>query len=194
MTSPSPSPFSGDRLPTREGRRVRLRWLEAKDVPALFEVFSDPEVMRYWSRPPMTDEGEAAALLAQTQRRFAARTDFQWGIARTLDDRIIGTCTLFALNVENERAEVGYALGRAHWGQGLMAEAQGLLLDQAFETLGLRRLEADVDPRNTRSLRSLERLGFKREGYARERWHVAGEIQDAVLLGLLKRERLAPSR
>jgi RimJ/RimL family protein N-acetyltransferase len=69
-----------------------------------------------------------------------------------------------------------------------MAEALQTLLNHAFEGLELRRLEADVDPRNTASIRTLERLGFKREGYLRERWHVAGEIQDALFYGLLKRE------
>jgi RimJ/RimL family protein N-acetyltransferase len=54
----------------------------------------------------------------------------------------------------------------------------------------LRRLEADVDPRNAGSIRTLERLGFQREGFLRERWHVNGEIQDAIFYGLLRREWL----
>ena len=52
----------------------------------------------------------------------------------------------------------------------------------------LRRLEADVDPRNAASIRTLERLGFQREGFLRERWHVNGEIQDAIFYGLLRRD------
>jgi len=66
-----------------------------------------------------------------------------------------------------------------------MAEALPLLLDHAFSDLSLNRIEADVDPRNHRSLRLLERLGFEREGYQRERHLVGGERQDSVLLGLL---------
>jgi RimJ/RimL family protein N-acetyltransferase len=69
-----------------------------------------------------------------------------------------------------------------------MGEALQTLLTYAFEVLELRRLEADVDPRNAASIRTLERLGFKREGFLRERWHVDGEIQDALFYGLLKRE------
>jgi RimJ/RimL family protein N-acetyltransferase len=56
--------------------------------------------------------------------------------------------------------------------------------------MGLRRLEADVDPRNTASIHTLERLGFQREGFLRERWQVNGEIQDALFYGLLRREWL----
>ena len=62
------------------------------------------------------------------------------------------------------------------------------MFEHTRDQMQLRRIEADVDPRNGASLRLVERLGFQREGYARERWLVAGELQDAVLLGLLLRE------
>ena len=57
-----------------------------------------------------------------------------------------------------------------------------------LRTLGLHRLEADVDSRNHASIRCLERLGFRREGYARERYHLYGTVHDSVLYGLLRRE------
>jgi hypothetical protein len=63
-----------------------------------------------------------------------------------------------------------------------------VLVRFAFGPLDLRRLEADVDPRNTPSLRLVEKLGFVREGYMRERWELQGEIQDGVFFGLLRRE------
>jgi RimJ/RimL family protein N-acetyltransferase len=69
-----------------------------------------------------------------------------------------------------------------------MHEALTALLCYAFGELKLRRIEADVDPRNAASLKSLGRLGFRREGLLRERWNVAGEIQDTAYFGLLARE------
>jgi RimJ/RimL family protein N-acetyltransferase len=104
---------------------------------------------------------------------------------------VIGTTTLFNLNLDNGRAELGYAMASAYWGEGYMHEALQALLSHAFDVMNLRRLEADVDPRNAGSIRTLERLGFQREGFLRERWHVNGEIQDAFFYGLLKREWLA---
>ncbi len=178
----------GDRLPTLGAARVDLRWLGPDDVPALFGVFSDPEVMRYWDSAPLADPEAAARLLRHIHDRFAARTLFQWGIARRSDDLVIGTCTLFNLDVANRRGEIGFALGRAHWGQGLASEAVGTLIGFAFGPLGLYRLEADADPRNTASLRTLERQGFRQEGYLRERFRVGDGTQDSVFLGLLRRE------
>jgi ribosomal-protein-alanine N-acetyltransferase len=176
----------GDRLPTLQAPRVTLRWLTERDLPDLYTVFSDPHVMRYWSTLPWAAREEADHLLADIQRLFAERTLFQWGVALREEDRVIGTCTLFHLDASQWRGEIGYALAHAHWGVGLGTEAVTALVDFAFNTLGLHRLEADADPRNERSLRLLERMGFAREGYLRERYSVGSEIQDAVLLGLLR--------
>ena len=175
-------------LPTLDTERLRLRPLAATDVPALYAVFGDAEVCRYWSRPALPDLAAADALLGEIERGFAARTLFQWGIAERATDDVVGTCTLAALSAEHRRAELGYALGRRAWGRGYAAEALPTLVRFAFDALGLRRLEADVDPRNARSIRLLERLGFVREGHQRERYEMQGEIQDAVLYGLLRRE------
>jgi RimJ/RimL family protein N-acetyltransferase len=177
-----------DRLPTIPALRVVLRHLTEDDVDALFAIFSNPEVMRYWSTLPMTDRREALDLLEHVHGSFRRGTLFQWGVARRGDDLVIGTCTLFNFETDNRRAEIGYALGREHWGQGYMREALEALLGYAFGELDLQRLEADVDPRNSSSIRSLERLGFQREGYLRERWRVGGDVQDALFFGLLRRE------
>jgi len=56
----------------------------------------------------------------------------------------------------------------------------------AFNDLDLNRIEADVDPRNVASARSLVRMGFRKEGHLRERWIVSGEVSDSDLYGLLR--------
>jgi RimJ/RimL family protein N-acetyltransferase len=175
-------------LPLLETTRLRLRALADADLPALFGIFSDPQAMRYWSRPAMTDVAEAETLLREIQRHAEAETLFQWGIARREDDLVIGTCTLFRIDREHRRGELGYILRRDHWGRGLAHEALTALVSHAFGPMGLHRLEADIDPRNAGSIRSVERLGFKPEGRLRERYFVAGEIQDSLIYGLLSPE------
>jgi ribosomal-protein-alanine N-acetyltransferase len=175
-----------ERLPTIEASRVILRWIAEEDVEALYSIFSDPEVMRYWSTTPLADRTAATALLKEIHEGFQRRTLMKWGVARRSDDLVIGTVTLINLDLTHRRAEVGYALGHAHWGNGYIHEALNALLGYAFGVLDLHRIEADVDPRNAASIRTLERLGFQREGYLRERWQVGGEIQDALFYGLLR--------
>jgi len=173
-------------LPAIETPRLTLRWLEDTDVPALFEIFSDAEVTRYWSSPALEDEDAARSLLDHIRESFTRGSLYQWGLALRDDDLIVGTCTLGSISREHRRAELGYALGRAHWGRGYMTEALPILLRYAFGEMGLHRIEGDVDPRNDRSIRSLERLGFKLEGNLRQRYFVNGETQDTAFFGLLR--------
>lgn len=180
--------ITADKLPTITAARVTLRWLTDGDVPALYEIFSDPEAMRYWSSPPLSGLDAAATLLAEIKCHFAAGTLYQWGIALRDNDEIIGTCTLAAVSVAHKRAELGFALSRSQWGRGYASEAIAAIIQFAFTTLHLHRLEADVDPRNRRSIKCLEEAGFVREGYARERYHLNGDTQDSVLYGLLARD------
>ena len=181
-------------LPTLPGERVRLRALEPRDAPAQVPIYGDPEVARYGFAPPMKDEADGLALVELAARLVRERTIFHWCVASATDDEAIGHATLFHLEVEHGRAEVGYSLRRDLWGRGLVTEALGVLIGFAFERLDLRRLEADADPRNVGSIRVLEKHGFQREGYLRERWSQAGEIQDGVFLGLLRREWTRPTR
>ena len=167
-------------------QRITLRFLTAADVPAIYAIFSDRDVMRYWSRPPMADPHEANAHVQDVCAGYRSGDALQLGIERNVDGALIGTCTLFHIHWSSRRAELGYALARAAWGQGLMHEALSTLVTYAFDGLELNRLEADIDPRNVASARSLERLGFRKEGHLRERWMVSGEVSDSDVYGLLR--------
>ena len=175
-------------LPTLTTPRLRLRAMTPADAPALFTIFSDLEVVRYWSAPPLADLAAAVALQAEIDALFEARTLLQWGIVRADEDHVLGTCTLAEIDLQHQRAAIGFALGRSSWGQGCAREAVRALVDFGFQELGMHRLGADADPRNLRSIAVLEGLGFVREGYQRESYLVGDERQDAVLFGLLRRE------
>lgn len=177
-------------LPIITKPRVVLRWISEDDIDSLYEIFSNHEVMRYWSTVPLPNREAAVALQREIAAGNESETMFKWGIALRDSNKMIGTTTLFNLSLDNGRAEIGYAMAHDYWGKGYMNEALKALVSHAFEVRELRRLEADVDPRNAASIRTLERLGFQREGFLRERWHVNGEIQDALFYGLLRREWL----
>ncbi|HZI60322.1 MAG TPA: GNAT family protein [Pyrinomonadaceae bacterium] len=175
-------------LPTITTPRLVMRWASEDDVDAIYEIFSDPRVMRYWSSGPLPNREAAAAMQREIVQHNLSDTQMKWGLALRDTNKLIGTVTLFNLSISNGRAEIGYAMGSAYWGKGYMNEALKALIVHAFDVMNFRRLEADVDPRNDASIRTLERLGFQREGFLRERWHVGGELQDAYFYGLLKRE------
>jgi RimJ/RimL family protein N-acetyltransferase len=172
-------------VPTLTGTRVQLRPLRAGDADDLFALHADAQVMRYWSHPPWTEREQAVARIAQLEHDRANAEFYTW--ASTLaDDRLIGTVSLFAINRAQRRGEVGYALAASAWGHGYASEGLRLAIAYAFGTIGLERLEADIDPRNAASYRLVERVGFRREGLLRERWRVGDEVTDSAIYGLLR--------
>ncbi|AMC34278.1 GNAT family N-acetyltransferase [Janthinobacterium sp. B9-8] len=165
--------------------RLLLRPLQESDAAALLAIFSDEKVMQYWSTPLWDSIDIAHALIARDLKAMAEGTYIRLGIERAEDHALIGNCTLFDLNQQSRRAEIGYGMAYSAWGKGYMHEALSALLDFGFSELKLNRVEADIDPRNLASAKSLERLGFSREGYLRERWIVDGVVSDTALYGLL---------
>lgn len=180
--------FSPLVLPTA---RLVLRPLVPADAPAVYAMHADPVTLRYWSTPPWDDPALADELIVRDLAAMAAGDYIRLGLERQSDNRLIGLCTLFAFYLPSRRCEIGYILQRDCWGQGYMHEALLALLDYGFGVLDLNRVEADIDPRNAGSQRTLDRLGFQREGLLRERWIVSGETSDTALHGLLRRDWLA---
>jgi ribosomal-protein-alanine N-acetyltransferase len=181
-------PMTDHRALQLHSPRLRLRALRADDAAALFEIHADPRFTRFWSAPPWTERAQAEALIAQDQLGLAEGAHVRLGVERLADAALLGTCTLYNIHPANRRAELGYGLGPAHWGQGYAGEAVRALLDWGFGPLDLHRVEADIDPANTASAALLARLGFQLEGRLRERWIVGGVVSDSAIYGLLARD------
>lgn len=174
-------------LPLRTERLV-LRPPRMEDAETLFAIHADPETMRYWATPPWTDPQLAIDRVARDCENIAQGVAMRLHLEPVGGGPILGAVTLFAFVQPSARAETGYILARHAWGRGYAQEAMRALITYAFATLGLRRLEADIDPRNAGSRKLLERLGFTQEGFLRERWRVGEEVCDTALYGLLARE------
>ena len=197
MSQPEPVQCIKDKLailsafPVLEGECIRLRGVRESDVDGLFRLFSDPRVMRYWSRGPMDGISEAYEYARSIVEGFEKRTLLNWIIADAVSDAMIGTTSLYEINPQHARAGLGYALMPEFWGKGLATEAATLAISYGFLELGLHRIEADTEPNNVRSNRVLETLGFQREGLLRERFMHPDGIQDSLIFGLLKPEWIA---
>ncbi len=177
-----------DELPLLCGEHVRLRGFRGDDMDGLYALYSDPAVTRYWSFPAWTQRAQAETLLQHAIVSRSADRILCWAIADAAGDGLIGSLTLFNIDRAQGRAHIGYALQSAEWGKGYAKQAVGLALDHAFGALALRRVEADIDPRNSASCKLVEGLSFRREGLLRERWLVDSALQDSAIYGLLARD------
>jgi ribosomal-protein-alanine N-acetyltransferase len=170
------------------GPRFSLRYLTAADVPALFELGSDPDVTRFFSWGPYRDESEAAAFVESLDRRRESGERLELAIVANGDDRPIGITGLSDFSHRDRRAVVGTWLGRPHWGSGANRESKALVLAMGFRALGLNRISALASPQNVRSIAALQRLGFVQEGVLRG-WHVhGGTPRDVAILRMMRDE------
>lgn len=173
-------------LESIDAPELSLRRVHAGDLPALLAVNGDPEVTRFLPYRPWRDLDDATAWLARMQALHDGGSGAQLVLQRRADAALLGTLLLFRLDADHGRVEIGYVLGRAHWGGGWMRRALLATCAHAFGTLGLRRIEAEVQPANTRSAGLLRRVGFTHEGTARRRWVGSdGVPYDTLLFGLL---------
>lgn len=172
-------------FPVIDADGLRLRPPLDRDVEPLFELFSHPDVMRYWSRPAMRERVEAERYIEEIRDGFRKRTLINWIIAEPEQDLMRGTCTLYDLQPAHLRCAIGYAVLPRCQGRGLASAAVDLAFQWATQWLGLHRVEADIHPDNIASRRVLERCGFQREGLLRQRFVTATEIQDSEIYGRL---------
>jgi len=180
-------------FPTLESPRLYLREIVSSDAPALFRIYSDAQVMRWFGSDPMTAPTDAQYLVnLYAGWRRMANPGTRWGLQLKGRDELIGTCGLFKWNRGWKNCTVGFELDRSGWGRGLMKEALATILPWGFEVLQVHRVEAQVHPHNAASLGLLSSLGFVREGLARQAGFWAGEHHDLVQMGLLENEYLMP--
>jgi RimJ/RimL family protein N-acetyltransferase len=114
--------------------------------------------------------------------RQKKRDRYDFGIE--IDDEIVGGIGIF--KISGHKAEIGYWLSRSHWGRGIMTGAVKELTRFCFKRLGLRRIYASVFPYNKRSMRVLEKAGYKFEGILRKNVKVRGKLKDEYLFAKVR--------
>jgi len=140
--------------------RLVLRPVEDGDLDDLFAVYSNPDAMRYWSRPPHESRAETRAHIAELRSSLDA-TGAEFVIER--EARVIGRAGIWRI------PEIGYILHPDHWRRGIMFEALSALLPVAFDRRPeMDAITAEIDPRNIASERLLTKLGFEETHRARK--------------------------
>ncbi|KFG71884.1 GNAT family N-acetyltransferase [Streptomyces mutabilis] len=174
--------------PVLRTARLRLRPFTYADADVLFALHSSTHVMRYWDSAPWSDQARAKRFIAICQKVAEEGTGARVAIDRASDGAFVGWCGLTEWNPDYRSASLGYCLDDAMWGHGYATEAAHALLQWAFDTLDLNRVQAETDTRNAASARVLEKIGFVREGTLREDCVVNGEVSDTWVFGLIGRE------
>jgi ribosomal-protein-alanine N-acetyltransferase len=117
---------------------------------------------------------------------FFQKQSVNFSILDSHESEIIGLCN-FTNIIQGpfQACHMGYSIARKYEAQGLMSEAANAAIRYMFDTIGLHRIMANYMPHNERSARLLEKLGFKKEGYAKEYLKINGKWQDHILTSLI---------
>jgi RimJ/RimL family protein N-acetyltransferase len=171
-------------LPLLTGSLVTLRELQTSDAPSLFAMLTTEEVSRFISPPPSSVEG-FERFIAWTDRQRAAGQYVCFAVVPKGSDTAVGVFQVRSLEPGFGTAEWGFAIGSDFWGSGMFVEGSKLVLDFAFDVVGVHRLEARAAVRNGRGNGALRKIGAVQEGVLRRSFLRHGEYLDQTLWSLL---------
>jgi ribosomal-protein-alanine N-acetyltransferase len=170
-----------------ETPRLLLKELNPEIDAWIFTALGDEDIIAYAGIP-------AENLDAERSKFKKGLTTYRTSYKRFLmvektTGAVIGGCGFHNWYSQHSRAELGYGMANdAVKGQGFMKEALKKVVAYGFENMGLKRIEAFLSPKNTPSVRLVERLGFTCEGILREHYCLTDVLEDSACYSLLKRE------
>lgn len=174
-------------LPVLSSGSIVLRDLRTSDAASLFALLTTEEVARFISPPPSTVEG-FERFISWTHRQREAGTYACFAVTVAGFDTAIGIFQVRDLGAGFDTAEWGFAIGSSFWGTGVFETGANLVLEFAFDTLGVRRLEARAAVKNGRGNGALVKMGAVQEGVLRQSFLKNGQRLDQVLFTILKKD------
>jgi RimJ/RimL family protein N-acetyltransferase len=174
-------------LPVLTGRRVTLRELRLSDAPSLLAMLTTSEVSRFISPPPSTVDG-FERFIAWTHRERAAGRYVCFAVVPEGMTDAIGIFQVRQLEPGFATAEWGFAIGSAYWGTGVFMDGARLVIEFAFETVHVHRLEARAAVDNARGNGALAKIGAVREGILKKSFVRSGDYLDQALWSILRED------
>ena len=179
--------FNFDPFPEVRTKRLLLRKMTIEDAPALFEMRSSDDIMRYLDRPYHRSVEDSLEMLRKISESLEKNEAIGWAISLHEKPEMIGNISYHRVEREHHRAEIGYMLQPAYWRQGILSEAMAVVLDYGFRVMKLHSIEGNVNPRNLASSALLKKFGFVREAYFRENYLYNGKFIDTEIYSLLEK-------
>jgi len=177
-------------FPVLHTDRLILKEITDKDATELFNMRSNPEIMKYVDRPAPNSINDILELIERMRVMKTKGEGISWGIFKKDNpDLKIGNIGLFRIIAEHYRAEIGYMLAIEEQQRGIMYEAMQAVLQYGFDVMNLHSMEANINPENIGSQKLLEKAGFVREAYFRENYYFNGRFIDSAIYSLLKKDR-----
>lgn len=173
------------------GGKCYVRTFQEKDAQSLMGLVSRNKY--FWSTYEPLQRPEYYTVDAQYKKiqeslyLMNSKREYTFGIYELGTNNLIGHISLYAIKrLPYSSAFVGYAMDEIYVGKGIVSEAVELVVQFAFEQIGLHRVEAYVSTENNASIRVLEKSGFQREGLLRKLLYINGQWVDHYMYARLE--------
>ena len=171
---------------TLETERLILRRFAEDDAPVMYRNWtSSEEVARFLTWAPHENADVTAALLREWIAQYEKPDYYNWVIFLKAENMIVGNISVVSIREETAQASLGWCMGEAWWGRGIMPEAARAVLQYLFETVGFNRIAATHDVNNPKSGRVMQKIGMQREGVLRQAGYARGRVLDEVCCAIL---------
>ena len=172
-----------------ETERLILRRLVPEDAEAVYRNWaSDGEVTRYLTWQPHESAEASAAFIRRMTEKCEAPSAYNWGIELKSLGQVVGSISVVHAEEDIDALELGWALGRAWWGRGIMPEAAERVLRFLFEEVGAHRIAARHDVDNPKSGRVMQKIGMRHEGTLRSSARNNRGIVDMEIYAILRED------
>jgi ribosomal-protein-alanine N-acetyltransferase len=180
MLNPIFQPF-----PVLTTERLTLRQIRESDKHEMFAMRSNPTLMHFVPRPLAQNVEDAVTLINLITENTGKNEAINFGITITGEDKLIGMCGYHRMQKEHFRAEIGYMLHGDYHGKKVMEEAINRVVRFGFDDMKLHSIEAVIAPENIASIKLIEKCGFVKEAYFREKEFVKGAFRDLLYFSKL---------
>jgi [ribosomal protein S5]-alanine N-acetyltransferase len=154
------TPFNFTPFPNLSTERLTLRQMKREDENEIFNLRSDERVLQFIDIPKAVTVEDARKFIEKINKSIPENESIMWAITLKDDDKLIGTICFWNIATGAMKAEIGYMLHPEFQGKGIMQEAVIKVIDYGFKTMRLNTIVADLDPKNSPSLKILEKNGF----------------------------------
>jgi len=148
-------------FPVLTTERLTLRQLEINDEQDILTLRSDREINKYLDRQISSTIDDARNFINKVNENINKGDSLYWAITLSDNNILVGTVCLFGFSDDNYKCEIGYELLTKFQGQGIMKEAVGKVIEHAFNTIRIKKIEAFLHKDNQSSLKLLEKFSFK---------------------------------
>ncbi|MEP0827818.1 MAG: GNAT family N-acetyltransferase [bacterium] len=177
-----------------EGNNIYLRPVRPSDAESIYRYARHREISRYTYVPYPYRLEDSYAFLKSLRRWRKKGTSEVFGIIDKSSHRLLGLIGMHRIDRVNRRVEIGYWLGKEHWGKGFTSDAVRLVVRYAFKDMKLQKVVARVWHPNIASAKLLQKCGFKLEGRLRRQTFRNNRWYDELMFGILKQEFKVDSR